>query len=369
MLDKQLLPAIEKLHGQYRIEPAFSIQNSYDPLLPLNLLVRPLDELPNSAEPTLLTPSNVFDSQLAKDDYVRLEEFAIRKVDLQDDTVTLNLPIGQTNKSYTLRLNAVGKLSSYLVNQIILPIEGIVVETRDELLQAEVQRAMGDRLDLNRKTIRLADGTELPNPLKYIEELLSRFEKTKVGTIQGDLNLENILVYPETNTVSLIDFAAAREDDLLHDFLRLESEIVVKLVASSLAKGLLNAENIFSFYQKLHSVVALNIEIEAIDGVHPVLSKPFKTLVTIRRIAQRYLEATYQVEDQRAGEQKGNEWAQYYKRLILYMLGALKFKSLDEQASAPLPKQLAFLGAATLVGLLESSQTQPLPPSPPTELG
>lgn len=340
LLEGQLLPAMEKLYERYHVEQAFSIQRSYDPLLPINLLVHPTN-VPPDVQSHMLTPATVFESHLTNNQYVRIEGFAIRKIDTTDGTVTLNLPPDQidVHGSFTLRLDLVGGLSSYQVNQIAPAIEGIVVETRDERLQAEVQRVMGPSLDLASETFTLSDGTRLPNPLKEISKLLNRFPNAKVGTIHGDLNVENILVYPKTNTISLIDFASAREDHLLHDFFRLESEILVKLVASDLAKALLGPGHICSFYQHLHNAIAPNSQIKVNQELHPVLTKSHDMLVLVRRTIQKYL-----VDH--------DDWSDYYQGLILYLLGALKFRSLDEQVSVPMPKQLAFLGAATLLKLL-----------------
>jgi hypothetical protein len=62
--------------------------------------------------------------------------------------------------------------------------------------------------------------------------------------------------------------------------------------------------------------------------------------LAIRKMASRYLF-------------KPDDWEEYYQGLVLYLLGALKFKNLDLVLEAPLPKQVAFWGAATVVGLME----------------
>lgn len=54
---------------------------------------------------------------------------------------------------------------------------------------------------------------------------------------------------------------------------------------------------------------------------------------------------------------KPDDWAEYYQGLVLYLLGALKFANLDQmvEAPAPMPKQVAFWGAVTVVEVMKSS--------------
>jgi hypothetical protein len=56
---------------------------------------------------------------------------------------------------------------------------------------------------------------------------------------------------------------------------------------------------------------------------------------------------------------KPDDWDEYNLGLIVYLLGALKFGNLDLMPEAPasLPKQVAFLGAATIA--TELSQSKP----------
>jgi hypothetical protein len=163
-----------------------------------------------------------------------------------------------------------------------------------------------------------------------------------MGTIHGDLNLENILVDPAIREINLIDFAAAREDHVLHDFLRLEAEVATKLIPDLLAQANLGAGVIRPFYEQLHQFM-LEPGLSTLPELpHPTLAKPFTMLASIRKAARHYFF-------------KWDDWAEYYQGLVLYILGALKFANLDQmvEAPAPLPKQVAFLGAAVVTGLME----------------
>jgi tetratricopeptide (TPR) repeat protein len=81
------------------------------------------------------------------------------------------------------------------------------------------------------------------------------------------------------------------------------------------------------------------------------LQEPFHVLVTIRRLARQYL-----IDDL--------DWDEYYRGLIVTLVGALKYKELDALA-----RTLALTAAATMQGLLghrlETSQTAVAPATPP----
>jgi hypothetical protein len=70
--------------------------------------------------------------------------------------------------------------------------------------------------------------------------------------IHGDLNLVDVLVDPQVRDVCRIDFADARRDHVLLDFLRLGTEVVTKLVPAALVEGQLSAQAMVTFYEALH---------------------------------------------------------------------------------------------------------------------
>lgn len=341
----RLLKIIEPMMQSYYVSPLFNLHASYDHILPVNLLVEP-QSLPAGSQPYLLSPDTLPASPLKPGDSVRLEGFIVTKVDLLQHTIDLNLPrlSKGTPLSYCLRLQAIGALASYQVNQLIEPIEGVVITTRQKRLQAETQRALGPSFDLTRERLTLPNGVELLNPLPALPAIFSRYPDVKVGCTHGDLNLENILVDLTTRDVSLIDFAAAREDHLLHDFLRLETEIVTKLVPEILAKANLSAGVVYAFYRQLHDVLLDSRQFAASHLPPPTLEKPFAILLILRKAARKYL-------------LNPDDWTEYYQGLTVYLLGALKFGNLDRipEAPSPLPKQTAFWGAATAAGLMEAS--------------
>jgi hypothetical protein len=135
--------------------------------------------------------------------------------------------------------------------------------------------------------------------------------------------------------VRLIDFARARQDHVLHDLLRLETEVVTKLLPAALAKADLPPETVVLLYGQLHGATLRSDP----GQVHPALERSLAILHSIR---QTVGDGLYDRDD--PGE--------YYRCLIVYLVGALKFGNLDAAS-----KRVAFWGAAALADLAD----KPLP--------
>lgn len=345
----RLFKRLEQILQQSSSAFEFYLQASYDRILPINYLIEPT--VTSGEAPTTLSPETVFDQPLKSGDLVRVEGFIITKVDPKYKSVTLNLPGSSSPTSYQLRLKPIETIGADRLGQVMNPVEGVVIETRQDKLEAEVRRALGPTFDLVAETVSWSDSPAFPNPLTIWPIILNEVRDIKVACIHGDLNMENILVDPKTRDVSLIDFAEACQDHVLHDFLRLETEVVTKIIPEILHQHSLPAEAISAFYQQLH--IAVSQPSQAATPSNRALERPWVILLSIREIAKQYL-------------RKYNDWTEYYQGLMLYLLGALKFKNLDEmdEAPAPLPKQVAFWGAATVMGLTKGE----LPPLPPPSL-
>jgi sugar lactone lactonase YvrE len=339
---ERLFRMMHRMWGQNRANPEFHLQPSYDRLLPVSLFIQHPPSSPGG-QSYLVKPETLPLEPLEPGARVYLAGFSVTKVDLVNQTITLTGPKTTPTPTYYLRLKSklVESMASYQVNQIIDPVEGEVIETRAERLQNEIQQVLGQNFKPTSQAVFLPDGTELPNPLIALSTILNETRDVKVAAIHGDFNFENILIEPETGTVSLIDFAEAQEDHVLHDFLRLETEVLTKLVPEILAQHKLPpGPTLANFYQQLHWTTFQSGHLPT-RPPHPALEKPLAVLETIRQTARRYLFDFY-------------DPSEYYQGLILYLLGALKFRNLAEAPEAPLPKQVAFWGAATLVKLLET---------------
>lgn len=360
LLEEQLYPMIgKKWWRKHRLEDAFQMQADYDALLPVNLTLR-LGAPPAEVALTKIDMAHLPWPAPAPGTYVELQNFVVTEVDQQHQQVTLNLPPplpGLPAFAYRLRLVEVPQIEAYHPNQIIPSLTGVVLETRSDFLRRLAHAALGESLDLSAEEVPLpfprvtfADKglkESLPNPLSAYLKLLADPAVVYVSTIHGDLNMENILVNPKTRQIHLIDFATVRQGHSLHDLLRLETEVVTKLIPAALAEAKLSPSAIYPFYRQLR-LASLQPGPAAIPAsLPPSLVKPWTLLLTIRKLAHHCL---FNPED----------WREYDRGLALYMLGALKFKNLDQLPEAPQPKQVAFWAAASAVEFLRQPVVQPI---------
>jgi hypothetical protein len=115
--------------------------------------------------------------------------------------------------------------------------------------------------------------------------------------------------------------------------------VVTKLLPVALVEAQLPPTMIALLYGQLHNAT-FEPGRERIGRMpHPALEKIFVMLCAIRKAAYNGLYVR-------------GDYCEYYQGLILFLLGTLKFDTLDAAPEAPLPKQVAFLGAATLQQLL-----------------
>jgi hypothetical protein len=227
-----------------RADHAFQMQSDYDPILPVNLIVR-CTPVPNGGE----THNIEANSQppmcpVAIGDCVRLKGFVVAEVDPVRAQLTLNvppMPDGATSISYRVRLIEVPDLAVYQAGDVLDEIGGDVVTTRHDLLVGRASRSLWQTVDFSNERLALSGQKSLPNPLLTYRALLQDILTVNISTIHGDLNLENILIDPATREVSLIDFATVREGHALHDLLRLETGVLITLVPQALQEaGLFN---------------------------------------------------------------------------------------------------------------------------------
>ena len=347
VLEKRLFKHIAPLWHFNYTTPQFNLQASYDHLLPVNLLLTPVS-LPTDASFQVLRPDTLTGQPLRRGDYVRLEGFVVAEVDQENRAITLNLPTPPDGSpvSYRVRFQPVDVLS-YSSRGVVGAVEGMVTATRDDLLQTYARLALGqdfaEAMGVDTLTLPGDTGVTLPNPLAVLTDILSEPHHVRIARIHGDLNMENILVDPGTRDVRTIDFAMARQDHVLHDLLRLETGVVTWFLPEALAESRLPPETVHSLYERLHreahsghlSTSSFSIS----SDLHPALRKAFVMLATIRKMARGCLFAP-------------DDWREYYQGLTLYLLGTLKFKNLDDMPQAPLPKQVAFWGAASAQRLL-----------------
>lgn len=198
------------------------------------------------------------------------------------------------------------------------------------------------QLSLNDTAVSLTPTLQLPNPLHNLPYLLDKPLRVYKSPIHGDLNLENILVIQTTTNlhVQLIDFARARHDYVMHDMLCLETGVLLNVLPRLLQTHPAPLDCLLRF------LVGIHFETTPQQGsttIEPVLEKPFRFLVAFREMARPFLK-------------QRDDWSNYYKALQLYLLGAIKFRSLAVAAGErPLPREFAFWGAAIVKQLEKES--------------
>ncbi len=317
--------------------PEFHWQPGYDHILPHNLTIEH-KPVPPGVTPLRIGADGLPDSPPAQGDFVRLEGFVLVKVDLQKHVATLNLPRDVARTSWYIYVQSWPAAGQYQIDECIDSLEGQVIQTRDSYLYEQAAKILGQDPNSVDKTIHSPEGICLSNPLPALAGILNQRRNVKVANIHGDMNLKNILIEGD-RYLHLIDFAEARQDHVLHDLLCLERAVLTELIPELVARhNLALVPTLCDLFAQLHAEGFQDTSVARI----PDLAKPYEILVQIRKLAARYLN---HVQD----------YAEYYQGLFLYLLGALKFGSLDKVPEAPLPKQTAFWGAAIMLHLLDSS--------------
>jgi tetratricopeptide (TPR) repeat protein len=348
---ERLLRIMDNVWGFHSAVPSFALQPSYDPVLPPNLLIRTGNI--HAGTPIMgITPRRLPMRDLQPGEAVSLAGFAVQKVDPARRTVTLRVPATRLDApAFGVRLSIpeAEPMPDYRSRQIIDVPFGKVIETRESRLRAEVA-ALGLGIDSAGSQVALTEQIWLPNPLLALPDLLGQIRAVNVATIHGDFNLENILIEPQLGDVSLIDFANARQDHILHDLLHLETEIVIHILPELVYRQQLDPVRVLiELGWHLHGAIRQPADDHSLPE-HSVLHKPWAMLRAIRRAARRYL---FDSDD--PGE--------YYQGLTLYLLGALRYRNLILPAAPRLPKQIAFWGAALAYQwLLHPDARTPPPP-------
>ncbi|HEU5097396.1 MAG TPA: tetratricopeptide repeat protein, partial [Roseiflexaceae bacterium] len=359
---ERLLRIMDNVWGFHLALPNFSLQPSYDPVLPPRLLIR-TGKARADTPITSIAPRRLPARDLQPGEAVSLTGFAVHKVDAARRTITLRIPATRpAAAAYGVRLSIpeTDPMPDYRSRQIVDVPYGEVLETRESRLRAEVA-GLGLGIDPDASYIALTEQIRLPNPLAALPNLLGQTQAVNVATIHGDFNLENILIEPRLGDVSLIDFANARQDHILHDLLHLETEIVIHILPELVRRYQLDPAHVLvDLGLRLHHALTQPAD-DRNKPEHPALHKPWVMLRAIRRAARRYL---FRADDP----------SEYYVGLTLYLLGALRYRNLDQPPDRRLPKQLAFWSAALAYQWLQSDAHALLPllaplldrPMPPT---
>ncbi|MCQ3978718.1 MAG: hypothetical protein DPW09_35295 [Anaerolineae bacterium] len=325
----------------------FALSEQYDRLLPVHLLLEKVDSSGLARPSVELVAGKVRAATwrtLSPGQLVHLRDFTVAEVSPERGHLTLTAPPlpGETSAPLRLRVTGVDPLAYHPRAQIPV-LDAMITDTRHTLLTKAAQAAIPG-LDVAAAEIRVGEMT-CPNPLRDYVSLLDHSTQARVSIIHGDLNLENILVDSATGFAWLIDFAETRQGPALFDLQRLESQIITKILAPTFEQSNLGPVVMVKLYQALHA------DLPNPTAPHPALQEAYILLIALRRLARQFL-----INDL--------EWDEYYRGLILTLLGTLKYPELSSTARA-----VALAGAGAAKGLLDaplpltSSETKP-PPVP-----
>ena len=227
------------------------VQNSYDAILPVNLIVAPVAA--SAGTPSLRLDGNLLVSTVdpvptfRRGDLVEITNFVITEI--VGDEITLNLPQAPNAPRTAYRLRLQGAPGDYQVGATLPATLAHVTTTREEILFTAAQAQLG-QVDLTQSTLTLpgSPARQLPNPLLALSTLLTQGHAANFATIHGDLNLRNVLVDAEARTTHIIDCAAARQDHAIQDLLRMERDYVTDVLAKLCFEADLPATTVIRLY-------------------------------------------------------------------------------------------------------------------------
>lgn len=325
-MQEDLFPTMDELWSKGK-DPEFSWRR-YDFLLPANLEIEYETDIVDFDVELSVENWQQKLPQVNIDSNIKLSGFNILEIEKND--ITLNLP------DETLRIKViipegtqfnrdVTKSQNVFLGKVIKTRQSTIVEKIDKAFE---QNGFGKFNSDNPKVV-LPGNIQLRNPLTKLNTLLNNRSDVYTSHVHGDLNLENILVehsplpsrYPKG--IALIDFATVREDDhILHDFLRLETSIWLYIVSEELEQNNLTHQ-IAHFFNAIHQSTGTDNQFASLKSYH-----------ILRTIRQKVRNDGYLMRE--------GGWDEYFRGLVLYMLGALKYDNLDNLQTTPSPKLLAF---------------------------
>lgn len=324
--------AFWKYHGA---TPEFRPAYGYDDILPPNLILEFAKSESNSGV-IFISPENIPSATPAPGSHVTLKGFEVQKRDPNRNRLTLNLPGHSYHTSFEIKIESPDILKFKVGDLFDVPQVLAVKESRVSLFTKLVGRIFGGNFTADQKTIIHPNGAEFPNPLFGLPTLLEQTFDVYLSKVHGDFNLQNVLVNKETGNFFVIDFAHTQINHSLRDLLHLEMCVVNQLLAEELSSQMVSAPYIVLIYDALHELFTQNKPLNLPSN----LNRSLMWLQTIRETVQQYLF-------------NKSSWKEYYTCLAIYLLSSLRFDNLDDHPAAPLPKQLAFWGAAAAMNLIE----------------
>lgn len=288
----------------------FPAWREYDWILPpvLTLELVPERHIPQDAFIMRFPVKRQRLSQVEFGDIVVVENFVVRKLDYERNTI--QLAVGMTTAAemaYKIEVRGLDlSKDTFYRGEVIEKIAGRVWQTRNQQLVHEA-RALEPDFDLMQEFIPTGE-VKLPNPLLNYENHLDTMINGQLSKIHGDMHLGNIMVGPN-NSAFLIDFAHARDGHTIFDWVSLEISILSDLVMPKAGQEWEDARQVIGYLELLNTGKLQMDEPSAIvQALQPI--------VALRQIVEQCLATP-------------DNWSEYYTALALCALRALTWNTMS----------------------------------------
>src|SRR5260221_7657699 len=310
----------------------FAAWQEYEFLLPPTLIVDiepdgPEGEATDSAPARLLRPLEEWSRSggLHPGNRVELENFTVQKVKRQGGVVQIAAGAAPEAINRASQIEVVGldlTHKSYFRGEHIRSLVGQVRQTRDDILQEQVQ-ALDPNFNMLDETVPFDNSAteRLPNPLRRYARILDQRISGTLSTIHGDLHTGNILIGPGGDAW-LIDFEWTRDGHTLFDWAVLEVSLLIDHVAVAIGP---DWEDV---WPAIHLLDGLNRHGEIDPSDQSPLAEALRPIVEIRHVVSELLASQ-------------NGWMEYQVPLSLVALRVIGWESRPLGA-----RRLAFLVSA-----------------------
>jgi hypothetical protein len=313
----------------------FSVWQEYDFLLPPALVVQalPMDGT-LAATMRSLHPLDEWSRHggLHPGELVELENFTAQKVKRAEGVVQLTAGAAPEAINRASRIDVQGldlSVKTYFRGELVRKITGRVVQTRNDILQQQVQ-ALEPNFNILDEYIPFGGGTPgtsewLPNPLRRYNAILELRITGRLSTIHGDLHTGNVLI-GSGGDAWLIDFEWTRDGHTLFDWAVLEVSLLLDHVSSAVGS---EWDNIWPAVRLLDTINRKG----DLSSVEPSpLASAFRPITEVRRIAAELLA-------------EPGRWLEYHVALSLC---ALRVTGWTNRSLAA--RRLGFLASALAMG-------------------
>jgi hypothetical protein len=302
---------------EFLLPPALVVQSMPADTVPKRTL-RPLDEWSRNGS---LHPGEI----------VELEAFTVQKVKRGVGIIQLTAGAAPEAINRASQIDMRGldfKQKMPFRGEMIRKLIGQIVQTRDDILQEQVQ-ALAPNFPILDETLPYGSNpsARLPNPLRRYARILDQRLSGTLSTIHGDLHMGNILI-GTSGDAWLIDFEWTRDGHTLFDWAVLETSLLIEHVVLSVG------EDWDSVWQAVKLLESLDRKFTLDDEAKSPLTQAFRPIAEIRSIVSELLASP-------------RRWNEYHTALAMCSLRVIGWSNRPLAA-----RRLAFLASAVAMDMV-----------------